>query len=547
MRFVRNVAFILLVVAIPAAAQLNNSTNSSNLNDAKRYTLSGTVVNSVTGEPIRRALVTLFYQQQFSVMTNSDGRFEFDELPAMRTTVSAQKPGYFGEMEISGGRGRNAQIAVGPDGSEALVKLVPEAIISGRILDPDGLPVRNLMVRAVTQKVVQGRKEWQQGTIARTDADGSFRIINLMPGSYFLIAGPGRLPAFISGTEDTSDLGYPAVTYPGNSSPLRISAGQQVETSFTIKPEPLYSVTGSVSGIAPGGHVSVQLIPRIPGVRFPVGGANPDAESGTFSLPRVPRGDYTLQARGAFGGSGKSQPNPSQLYGSVPITVHGNLMGVTIPLEPGLTIPINVRSERTRQASVVQGARNIAGVQVRLMSEDHDRPSGFSGPEDPKDPNSRLVLRNANPGTYRVEVLPTFGDTYVAFARLGTIDLLNGEVTLTSGASQGVIDVVIRDDPANLTVKVQSNEAVTGVSVLVVPDRGDPKLTQTNVGPNEMGAQVRGLRPGTYTIVAFEDLGNLEYMNRDALEPYLSKGAKIALAPNQDAAVSPELIKRGDE
>jgi len=47
--------------------------------------------------------------------------------------------------------------------------------------------------------------------------------------------------------------------------------------------------------------------------------------------------------------------------------------------------------------------------------------------------------------------------------------------------------------------------------------------------------------------LVFRDIGNLEYTNRDALEPYLSKGTKISLAPNQEATVTPEVIKRGAE
>src|SRR6185369_8241536 len=231
MRRLRKLAVIVLVSAVSAAAQNSYSSSASPVsdpNDNKRYTLSGTVVNSVTGEPIRRALVSLFSNQQATVMTDSDGRFEFEGLPRGRTSVSAQKPGFFGEQELSGsgGRGRLSQFAVGPDAPAVVVKLVPEAIISGRILDTDGLPIRGLILRAITQKVVQGRKEWQQGMTARTDADGGYRIINLMPGAYYLIAGPGRAPAFVTGTDDTSDLGYPAVTYPSKTAPVQISAGQ---------------------------------------------------------------------------------------------------------------------------------------------------------------------------------------------------------------------------------------------------------------------------------------------------------------------------------
>src|SRR3954471_24459910 len=222
MRFRVCLAILAVSFIIPCSAQFTSGTRPETADSNKRYTLSGTVVNSVTGEPIRRALVTLSYQQQLSAMTDSDGRFEFPDLPRAQMSVTAQKPGFFNEMELLAGGQRPKQYNVGPDAPSPVIKLMPEAIISGRIFDPDGLPIPRLLVRAVTQKVVQGRKEWQQGITARTDADGYYRIINLMPGSYFLTAGPGRAQAIVTGADETLDLGYPAVTYPAGATPMKL-------------------------------------------------------------------------------------------------------------------------------------------------------------------------------------------------------------------------------------------------------------------------------------------------------------------------------------
>jgi hypothetical protein len=545
MRFRACLALLALSVAIPANPQVFGgplSAPQSDPTDTNRYKLSGTVVNSVTNEPIRRALVTLFYQQQIPVMTNSDGRFEFSDLPRSSVTVTAQKPGYFSEQELSAGRHRPKAFPVGPDSTSIVIKLVPEAIISGRIVDPDGLPIPNLMIRAVTQRVIEGRKQWTQGTTDRTDADGGYRINNLMPGSYLVVAGPGHAQAFVAGADDTSDLGYPVAVYPG-SSPMRINAGQHVEANFTIKPEPFYGVTGSVSGTSPGNRYFVQLIPRVPGVRMAMGGSPVDAESGTFSLPRIARGDYLLQARGMTVDPQNRRMMRSDLFGSVPISVRSNLMGVTIGVEPGLTIPVNVRVERTRDQSGPTPSQNFPRVQVRLMPDEEDRPPGFSSPDDPKDPSSQLVVKNVVPGHYRVELQSTLGDMYVASARYGMTDLLNGDLTIAPNATQSAIDIVLRDDGASLTVKLQGDDAKSPATILLVPDRGVPRLQETYQSGNDAAMQMGGLRPGSYTVLALEDVGNLEYTNRTALEPYLSRGTKTTLTPNQQATVTPQIIK----
>ncbi len=552
MRFCACLAILAVSFLVPVSAQVTTGVVSGGYisapqvdpTDTTRYKLSGTVVNSVTNEPIRRALVTLFAQQQTPVMTDSDGHFEFTDLPRSPVTVTAQKPGYFSEQELSYGRHRPQQFPVGPDAQSIVIKLVPEAIVSGRIVDTDGLPIPNLMIRAVTQRVLEGRKQWTQGTIDRTDADGAYRISNLMPGSYLVVAGPGHAPAFVAGADDTSDLGYPAVVYPG-SSPMRINAGQQVEANFTIKPEPFYSVTGSVSGTTPGNRYFLQLIPRVPGMRTPTGGTSVDAETGTFSIPRVARGDYVLQARGMTPDPQNRRIMRGDMFGSVPISVRSNLMGVIVAMEPGLTIPVNVRVERTRDQSGPQPGQNFPRAQVRLMPDEEDRPPAYSSPEDPKDPGSQLVVKNVVPGHYRVELQPTFGDMYIGSARYGMTDLLNGDLTIAPNANQSAIDIVLRDDAARLTVKLQGDDAKSTATLLLVPDRGIPRILETYQSGNDFS--FGALRPSSYTVLAFEDIGNLEYTNRAALDPYLSRGARITLTPNQQATVTPQLIKAVNE
>jgi hypothetical protein len=222
-------------------------------------------------------------------------------------------------------------------------------------------------------------------------------------------------------------------------------------------------------------------------------------------------------------------------------------MGVTVVLGKTLTIPVHVRNEQTNEVMLPAGVRNIPRFHLSLIPVDQNGPSAFVMAEDPKDPKSPLVLKNAIPGQYRVELAPTFGNTYVASARLGTTDLLNADVlTLGNNANQGTIDVVLRDDAARLIVKLRADEEKQA-TVLVLPDRGEPRLSQTNVTPKGGELHVGGLRPGSYTVLAFDDLGDLEYMNRAALDPYLSRGVKVMVGPNQESTVTPELIVRGTE
>ena len=84
---------------LPALSSASEETQSTasfgslrNSND-ERYTLRGTVVNPLTGEPIRGALVQIYFLGQTSMLTGPDGKFQFDGLPAGQSTITVRKPG----------------------------------------------------------------------------------------------------------------------------------------------------------------------------------------------------------------------------------------------------------------------------------------------------------------------------------------------------------------------------------------------------------------------------------------------------------------------
>src|SRR5271154_5642416 len=58
------------------------------------YRLSGVVVDSITGVPIRRALVQLRGVQSRMALTDEGGKFRFENLVQGQTVISAVKPGY---------------------------------------------------------------------------------------------------------------------------------------------------------------------------------------------------------------------------------------------------------------------------------------------------------------------------------------------------------------------------------------------------------------------------------------------------------------------
>src|SRR5689334_977601 len=99
---------LLLLVSISVAHSQDVADPARSTNPTSTHSLSGMVVNSVTGEPVRRALVQAGSSaggSQLSVLTDAEGRFEFPAVPASdsatsEVVITARKPGFFNELEL---------------------------------------------------------------------------------------------------------------------------------------------------------------------------------------------------------------------------------------------------------------------------------------------------------------------------------------------------------------------------------------------------------------------------------------------------------------
>jgi hypothetical protein len=88
--------------------------------DANSFSLSGTVLNSVTGEPIRRAAVQVSGQNGKIALTDAGGHFVIEGLAEGNVYLAAMKPGFFGD------EGSNTTPAlVEKDAPDVVLKLTP--------------------------------------------------------------------------------------------------------------------------------------------------------------------------------------------------------------------------------------------------------------------------------------------------------------------------------------------------------------------------------------------------------------------------------------
>jgi len=541
-------------VAAQASGIVNGtpSATAPSPSPVEKFTLSGTVIDAVTGEPIRKALVQMYTWQRKITFTDGDGRFQIEGVPAGSYSVTAQKPGYFNQQELM--RGWAPPVEVGPKAASATIKLSPEAVLTGKVTSTAGVPLEHVALHLEYAEIREGRRRWDFKGSAITDEDGRYRFANLKPGTYYLSAAPHtpRAEPMLE-AEPPTKTGYPGMYYAGASdlaaaSPIQLSPGQQAEANFALNEVPVYAVSGTISGYAPNQGVGIQVFDQS-GTQMDRG-ARFSPDNGRFDVHALAAGNYVLKA---FSSLGPNQPVRAELR----FHLSGDLHNLHLALAPAPSIPVVVQMEPTASRGNRSAAWNRMStygppVTVRLVGTAPGTGEVYSSFDDPQNRQS-LSLRNAEPGRYTAVVDAREG-WYVASAEYGQTNLLTDDLVLAAGAPTMSLNIVLRNDSASLTGSVHVPDdfawQVTIVAVPERPARAAPGVTywyptrDKNSAPPEF--MLDSLAPGDYLVFAFDHAEGLEYSNRDVLESYASQAAHLTLSPGQRAKVTLELIRSSE-
>ena len=269
--------------------------------------LSGFIVDAVTGQPLRHAMATIRETADDSsratrnMLTDAGGRFVFNALRPGPYDLRASSASFFtqpygpfgGELELRPGeRLENVRLA-----------LVQSSEISGRVTDDRGQPVADVEI-AIAHRVVVGGVEYLQPRdtpTAKTDADGRYRADWLRPGQY-LVGLQNRVPP-----RDPSIV-HPSIFYPNtvraeDAETIELAAGEmRTGIDMRVESRPARRVAGRLIG--PAGSIrwaAVRLFQararempvNNPLNRSAVVSADND---GAFTIDRIAPGRYVLVA-----------------------------------------------------------------------------------------------------------------------------------------------------------------------------------------------------------------------------------------------------------
>lgn len=170
----------LLLVCLPALSQ------------AALYRITGTVVNSTSGEPVSRATVAALavsdHHAVASVETSDNGRFALEGLAAAKYDLVAVRRGFllsvYDQHELF-----NTAIVTG-EGQQTenlIFRMTPVASMHGVVTSDDGDPVENAKVLLFLKpRNHNPSARMTQKADTTTDDTGAYDFGDLAPGEYFL-------------------------------------------------------------------------------------------------------------------------------------------------------------------------------------------------------------------------------------------------------------------------------------------------------------------------------------------------------------------------
>jgi 5-hydroxyisourate hydrolase-like protein (transthyretin family) len=523
--------------------------------------VSGRVVSTQTGSPLRRAQISLFglegqAQTRRSATTDGEGRYEFKDLPGGRYSITATKAGYvtlqYGQKRPFEA-GTPVAIAEGESLSRVDFNLPRGAVIAVRVTDDFSEPLAGAQVSV--QRYQYGPDGQRRLTNAPsggfglngTDDHGEFRVFGLPPGEYIVSAGMRTLGLPPSGSNATDvNEGFSPTFYPGTINPaeaqaISVGAGDETSVQVSLIPSRLVRISGTVvdSEGRPAAGAMIMLVTRTGTSMFSSGVGSVSAD-GTFAIGSVPPGEHSLDVRptvrpGTTGGGEGA---------SFPITVSSSdISNVRIVTNKGATIGGRVVFEGT-------SARSTDSTPLRVLAQQSDPSRPILLPFTGADPLANGVLDDA--GNFqlsgqsgRVFLSLTSGPLWV----LKSITIEGEDVTDTPidlSGRQSVTGVVIRMSDKLTQITGQVNDArgqvLKDYVVVVLPaESKEPVIAARwirTVRPDSNGRFLaRGLRPGRYVAVAVEALEQgrqfapefQEQLRRGAREFALKEGESVGL------------------
>jgi protocatechuate 3,4-dioxygenase beta subunit len=481
--------FGLLVVLIATVPSRGQAPARDTPTPAKgTASIRGRVVDA-TGKPLSRVEIRAGNGTgtQANGLTDGDGRYDLNELPAGTYTVNATKANYvrtaWGEARPEG-PGKRITLADGQKLDNVNLSLKRGGVVTGKIVDEFGDPVTDVFVTAMRYQYIQGqRRLTQNGRGGATNDIGEYRLYGLSPGQYY-ISATLRNVGFNMGTDSGDRTGYAATFYPGTGNVaeaqrLTIAAGQTA-TGINLALLPIQ--TSKVSGTAvdaegkPLGNAMIMVAQRLGATMMSNMGSavRPD---GKFTINNLTPGDYTLRVNGPTGESASidvtvtgGDINDVQLVVAKPSTIRGRIVFADSATSAGPPKPTAIDLGAWRDWAIGQQVRSQAKIkddgtfEISLQAGHVLIRGALSTPTPPVSPGvpaqawrlNRVIANDLDVSDTGIDVPPAGTIDNVVVEMTNHSNEVSGRVTDADGnVVRDVFVIVYAQDPVHWTIQTR--------------------------------------------------------------------------------------------
>jgi hypothetical protein len=507
------------------------------------------------GAPLRGATVRLENgedrERTIATKSTADGHFELRNLPSGQYKLRVSRNGYV-EAEYGQKKSRNPGAALtlsaGQTRTDLIFRLIPAAVIVGRIFNEDGEPEPNALVVAPRETYDGGRKTLAPFAEAGTDDLGSYRLFGLAPGRYFVSATRRRWGKVFgdreysgSSGQERNEQGYIKTFNPGTPEIARAAAimvkeGDEIlGTDIALKQVTVHRVRGRVvNQIAQKTSLTmeVQLVPRSERTDWDFNAQSrikkPD---GSFEIADVAPGTYTLIASWYDPGERKMHS------GSQRIDVgESDVEGVSVAIGAGPTVQGRV---------VWDGKPSLARDELIVSAELVDT-MAFAGASARVEADQRFALKELIDGDLRVSVYGASKDCYLKEITFGQTFVKDDVIEVSKGANP-TLEITVSSRGARAQGSVVDKDGLpgAGVWVVAVPDAARRTMLRLFKAQNtdQYGKfELHGLAPGAYRLFAWDGVEYSEWEVEDFVKPFEVQGTKLEVRDDDAVTVNLKVI-----
>jgi len=499
------------------------------------YRIAGTVVSKADGRPLAHARVTVRDakdSQKFqSVITSEDGKYEFTRLPAGKYSLTGAKRGFISASYDQHDQYSTAIVTgAGLDAETLVLRLAPDAVITGKVLDEVGDPVRQAMVELYYDDHSSGVDQIRRSNSLQTNDLGEYEMTPLRPGTYFLAASakpwyavhpPHSDPAqseserqaeATPAVDRSLDVAYPVTYYPDvteadDALPIPIRGGERVEADLHLNPVPSLRLLFRQPDDGKHGYNIPQLEqPAFDGFTFIQNGGGNMVSPGLLEVTGVPAGRYNIRLFGQGQGL---------LMNGVDLIKDGEEVDTSKADALGsVKVSVQIPGEAKLPPRLTVGLRS--GGRMVAVSQSVDA-------------KGEAELQQVAVGRY--EVSAWGGGKPYSIARISAegAEVSGHTLILAAGSSPSVSLTLVGGSAEVEGTVTRAGKGFAGAMVVLVPKNPDVDRDLFRRDQSDLDGTfaLRGVVPGSYTLLAIDNGWDLDWSQSGVIAAYLKNGRRL--------------------